>query len=103
MFRQTCVLRRSATSLESDGSRLEVIEMEDRRAASSSQLAAAAAAARRAPATSAQALLAPVQVDASKSQLIVHCDEATSGVSHNNGIQSDVIAASRDTMMFDVV
>jgi len=100
VFRQTCVLRRSATSLESDGSRLEVIEMEERRAASSPQLAATAAARRR-PA-SAQALLAPVQVDASKSQLIVHCDDATS-VSHNNGVHGAVTVATRETMMFDVV
>ena len=101
MFRQTCVLPRSATSLESDGSRLEVIEMEERRAASSPQLAAAAAAGRRGQA-SAQALLAPIQLDASKSQLIVHCDDTTS-VSHNNGMHGAVTVATRDTMMFDVV
>ena len=40
VFRQTCVLRLAATSLDSDGSRLEVVEMEDRRQTSSPQVPA---------------------------------------------------------------
>jgi len=89
VFRQTCVLGRGATSLTSDGSRLEVIEMDDKRPTSSAQVVA-----RTRPASSA----APPIVS-SKSQLIVHCDASSAG--HSNGLQT--AATSRDVMMFDVV
>jgi len=88
VFRQTCVLRRADTAPGSDGlSRLEVIEMEDRRHASSPQVPG------RPPCT----LQAPPVVASSKSQLIVHSDD----VSHNNGRRT--ASASCDSIMFDVV
>ena len=87
VFRQTCVLRGAATSFDSDGSRLEVIEMEDRRQTSSPQVPA-----RRGPPS-------PPVLVTSKSQLIVHCDSASAG--HNNGIRSTT--ATRDVTMLEVL
>jgi len=77
------VLRRSATSLESDGSRREVVEMEDRRQISSPQVQAAAA------------RIGPPS--AMPSQMIIQCEAVSAG--HNNGLQ----IVSRDTSIFDVV
>jgi len=83
VFRQTCVLRRNETAVGSDGlSRLEVIEMEDRRQV-------------QVPGRPPRTLAPPP----SKSQLIVHCDDASA--SHNNGRHT--ASASCDSMMFDVV
>jgi len=79
VFRQTCVVRRAATSLSSDGSRLEEIGMEDKRQTNSQQVPA-----RIGP---------PPLIVSSKSQLIVHCD--------NNSLQS--ATASQDVSIFDVV
>ena len=91
VFRQTCVLRRADTAPGSDGlSRLEVIEMEDRRHGSAPQV----------PGRPQCTLQAPPVVASSKSQLIVHCDDAAS-LSHNNGRRT--ASASCDSIMFDVV
>jgi len=89
------VLGRAATK-QSD-SRLEVIEMDDRRQGG------AVSAPRAADTTGALLMEKHVPVSTSKSQLIVHCDSGATAITtgHQNNALRSTSVGRRDVIMFE--